>query len=475
MSKLSASKVACFELVFCVAMVVASPAQTFSTLLNFDGVNGANPDLKPLAQGPDGNFYGTTPNGGANGRGTAFKMTPAGDLTTLYDFCGQPNCVDGEAPTPGLVLGTNGVLYGTTNGGGTNGGGTFFKITLSGSLTTLANFDSTTGTAPNGALVQGPDRNFYGTAILGGDLSTCSGSGCGTIFRVTPGGTLKNLYNFCSKPNCIDGAVAFDGLALGLDGNLYGGTWQGGESDLGTICKITPSGTFTTLYSFAPGSDGYNPLWLTLGRDGTFFGTTYSGGYFGAGTVFSITSAGTETMLYSFCSQTPGCIDGSGPRAGLELGSDGNFYGTTYFGGLNNLGTVFKVTPLGALTSLHSFSGPDGEYPVGSILQATNGAFYGTTAYGGGNSDGAVFGLSVGLGPFLRIDPGFGTAGTSVIILGNKFTGATGVSFNGTSAKFTVISASAMKAVIPAGATTGFVTVTIPGKILKSNLPFLVH
>lgn len=475
MSKLSISTIVCIEFVFSVAAAIASPAQTFSTLVNFDWVNGANPDLKPLVQGPDGNFYGTADSGGMNGRGTAFRMTPAGELTTLYDFCGQPNCLDGAGPGPGLVLGANGVLYGTTDGGGANGGGTFFKITLSGLLTTLASFDSTTGTAPNGALVQGPDRNFYGTTILGGNLSACSGSGCGTIFSVTPDGTLKALYTLCSQPNCIDGAVAFDGLAWGPDGNLYGGTWQGGASDLGTIYRITPGGKFTTLYSFAPGSDGYNPLWLTLGRDGTFFGTTYSGGYFGAGTVFNITSGGTETMLYSFCSQSPGCTDGAGPRAGLELGTDGNFYGTTYFGGANNFGTVFSVTPRGALTTLHSFGGADGEYPIGSILQATNGTFFGTTAYGGGSSDGTIFGLSVGLGPFLRIDPGFGTTGTSVIILGTKLTGATGVTFNGTAAEFSVISNSEIKARIPTGATTGFVTVTTPWKTLKSNLPFLVR
>jgi uncharacterized repeat protein (TIGR03803 family) len=475
MSQLSISKIVCIEFIFCVAATIAAPAQTFSTLVNFDWVNGADPGVKPLAQGPDGNFYGTTSTGGANGRGTAFRMTPAGELTTLYDFCGLTNCADGAGPAAGLVLGANGVLYGTTDGGGAKGGGTFFKITLSGLLTTLASFDFTTGIAPNGALIQGPDRRFYGTTILGGNLSACSGSGCGTIFSITPGGTLKVLYNFCSQPNCIDGAVAFDGLAFGEDGNLYGGTWRGGTSDLGTIYRITPDGHFTTLYSFAPGSDGYNPLWLTLGSDGTFFGTTYSGGNYGAGTVFSVTDGGTETTLYSFCSLSPGCIDGAGPRSGLERGTDGNFYGGTYFGGANNLGTVFSVTPQGVLTTLHSFDGADGEYPITSILQATNGTFYGTTAYGGGNSDGTIFSLTAGLGPFVRIDPGFGTVGTSVIILGNELMGATEVTFNGTPAEFTVISASEIKAVIPAGATTGFVTVTTPGNTLESNLPFLVR
>jgi uncharacterized repeat protein (TIGR03803 family) len=152
---------------------------------------------------------------------------------------------------------------------------------------------------------------------------------------------------------------------------------------------MTPAGALSVIYSFCSQSactDGANPLWVVPGKDGKFYGTTYNGGANNVGTVFKISSAGKLKTLHSFCSQS-GCADGYGPRAGLELGSDGDFYGTTYYGGspLND-GTVFKITPAGKLTTLHSFDGADGANPIGSLGQDTNGSFYGTTGFGGTSS-----------------------------------------------------------------------------------------
>jgi uncharacterized repeat protein (TIGR03803 family) len=383
--------------VFLILTVAAASAQTFTSLVDFAGSNGANPDPKALIQGADGNLYGTAQNGGANSSGTVFRLTPSGMLTTLYDFCALPGCADGANPVPGLVLGNDGNFYGVTSGGGTSGVGTVFKITLQGSLITLNSLNAAIGSFPFSRLVQGPDGNFYGTTPSGGNLVACSGFGCGTVFRITPGGALSNLYSFCSQPGCSDGAVAFDGLALGRDGNLYGTTWQGGGANLGTVFRITTVGSLTTLYSFCSQSgcvDGNNPDWLTLGKDGNFYGTTFGGGAQNLGTVFVISASGSLTKLYSFCSQAA-CADGAQPRAGLELAQNtGEFYGTTYYGGSNNLGSVFKITPSGQLTTLHSFTGVDGEYPIGGMLFLPSGVAYGTTAYGGSTTDGTAFSLT---------------------------------------------------------------------------------
>src|SRR6516225_8715902 len=421
------------------AGAIALPAQDeqpstnpvkFTTLVNFDLANGANVDVKPLIQGLDGNIYGTTGSGGANNAGTAFKMTPDGTLTTLYNFCALSGCGDGNGPGPGVRLGTDGEYYGVTDGGGVVGlgFGTVFRITAAGGLKTLHSFVGTDGAYPNSFLVQGTDGSFYGTTIAGGNLAACSGSGCGTVFKVTPGGALTMLYKFCSQPNCTDGAVAFDGLVQGTDGNFYGATWQGGAYNLGTIYKMTPAGALSVIYSFCSQSactDGANPLWVVPGKDG-------------------------------------------------------KFYGTTYNGGANNVGTVFKISPAGKLTTLHSFDGADGANPIGSLGQDTNGSFYGTTGFGGTSSActggcGTVFRVSVGLGPFVETVPTSGKVGTPVKILGTNLTGASSVRFNETPAVFKVISKTLISATVPAGASTGFVTVTTSGETLKSNVKFQVR
>ncbi len=462
------------------ASAISSPAQTFSTLANFAGPNGSNP-FAGVVQGIDGNFYGTTYYGGVNNSGTVFKMTPAGKLSTLYSFCAQSNCVDGLHPSASLVQDTNGNLYGTTQYGGAKNSGTVFKMTPAGKLVTLYSFcaqtNCTDGLQPTANMIRAANGNFYGTTQYGGT------NGAGTVFKITPSGTLTPLYSFCAEFSC--GNRPYAGLIQATDGNFYGITMYGGGNDgfgycfdygCGTVFKITPSGTLTKLYSFCSSeidcSDGAMPTTgLVQGTDGNLYGTTSAGGADSArgGTAFKITPTGVRTTLYNFCAQ-PACTDGLEPL-GLIQATDGNLYGTTYNGGtLNDNGTIFKMTPSGTLTTLYSFDVSNGA----NLLQATNGSFYGTTRNGGTPGDGTVFSLSIGLLPFVKTQTTAGKAGAAVNILGTTLTGATSVTFNGTPAQFTVRQPSLITATVPNGATSGYITVMTPTGTLRSNAPFHV-
>jgi uncharacterized repeat protein (TIGR03803 family) len=491
LGKLNWRKRAYAVVAVCATTAMALSAQTFTTLFSFDGTDGKQPGtFMDLVQATNGNLYGTAWN-------TVFKITPSGTLTTIYTFCSQSGCPDGEFPS-GLIQAADGNLYGTAEEGGANGYGTVFKITPEGTLTTLHNFDGSDGNLPIG-LVQAATGDFYGTTYAGGAnnnpscLAVSYLAGCGTVFKITPSGTLTTLYNFCPQSGCTDGIEPYAGLVQATNGDFYGTTAFGGANcapvnGCGTVFKITPSGALTTLYSFCSQSgctDGVIPYaGLVQTTNGDLYGTTVAGGangYFG--TVFKITPSGTLTTLYSFCSLS-GCADGSEPIAGLVQGTDGNLYGTTLFDGANGPydGTIFKITPSGSLTTLYSFCSQsgctDGDGPQGGLVQDTNGTFYGTTGYGGAYNDGTVFSLSVGLGPFVETQRTSGKVGEVVEILGTDLTGATSVSFNGTPAAFTVISPSLIAATVPAGATTGKVQVVTPSGTLliqlQSNVPFRV-
>jgi uncharacterized repeat protein (TIGR03803 family) len=482
-----------------VAMV--SPAQdeqdspnlvAFKTLVNFNGTNGATPwtFMQALVQGTDGNLYGTTNGGGAHSGGTVFKMTPSGTLKVLYSFCAQPNCADGSGPQ-GLVLGTDGNFYGATYGaGGAYGRGTIFKISPSGTLKVLYSFCSPAihcddSAYPNG-ITLGYDGNFYGTT----NDSPIGPAGAGTVFKITPTGVLTTLWTFCSQPNCADGGNPATTVIQGTDGNFYGTTQEGGATFNGTVFKITPKGELTTLYSFTGGADGQSPqIPLVQAGNGSFYGTMAVAGANNGGTVFEITPAGTYSTVYSFCEQA-NCTDGSFPTSGLIQATDGNLYGTTADGGADlscagvrrhGCGTIFKIATSGALTTLHSFDGTDGQNPLANLMfQATSGIFYGQTFYGGtGNACtdgcGTNYSLSVGLKPFVQLLPTLGKVGRSIRILGTDLTGTTSVTFNGTPATFTVHSATLITATVPAGATTGKVEVMTPTGTLTSNVKFRVE
>lgn len=476
------------SVVFCVVTGILASPQTFTTLVNFKSTDGRGPYLGPLVQGTDGKLYGTTQQGGVKDYGTAFKVSTGGTLTSLYSFCSVSGCPDGVEPYSGLVMGTDGNFYGTTGFAGAYSSGIIFKITPSGRVTILYNFCSKAncadGSIPSGALVRGTDGAFYGTTNGGGT------NNFGTVFKFTTGGKLTTLHSF----NNTDGATPGSALVQGTDGNFYGTTGYGGTTiacggaflGCGTVFQITPTGTLTVLHSFN-GNDGNWPIaGLIQGSDGTFYGTTNEGSSrtactHGCGTVFKITSIGTLTTLHTFNG-----TDGSYPTAALLQATDGNFYGTTSDGGSSNAcdlgcGTVFKMTSDGTLTTLHSFDFTDGSRAAGALVQHTNGTLYGTTSQGGTSQAcyylepcGTVFSLNVGLGPFVEASPGSRPVGSLISILGTNLTGASSVTFNGTSATFTVVSSTFISTTVPPGATTGTIKVTTPHGTLSSNVPFNV-
>lgn len=296
----------CLLFLLCVATTISLSAQTFTNLVTFNLTNGSNPS-DSLIQGLDGNLYGTTYGGGLKGYGTVFQMTTAGNLTTLYNFCslgvGGP-CSDGSEPVAGLTLGADGNFYGSTSTGGVSNYcnessrcGTTFKLTSNGALTTLSDFCNqircSDGENPLGTQVQGVNGVFYGTTSFGTDNANG-----GTIYATTAAGKFTSLYDFCSQTNCADGWDPQSGLVQGRDGNFYGTTMLGGAqncstSGCGTIFKVSPGGKFTVFYSFCPQGghpcpDGENPVGgLVQGRDGNFYGTTsYGGANVAGGTVF---------------------------------------------------------------------------------------------------------------------------------------------------------------------------------------------
>jgi len=352
--------------------------------------DGENPSSN-LIEGSDGSFYGTTQSGGSASGGTVFKLTPSGVLTILYSFSNAGG--GGVVPGGGLIEASDGNFYGTTTYGGSAGNGTVFKLTPSGVETTLHSFGSVTGDGqnPSTSLIEGTDGNFYGTTPFGGSI------GGGTAFRMTPSGVLTILHSFRDVPE--------GGLIEASDGNFYGTT----HNSSGTVFRMTPSGTVTTLHSFgSTANDGTYPVaGLIQGTDGNFYGTTRYGGSTtssdpngaGYGTVFRMTLSGTVTILHSFKDGTA-VNDGANPYTGLIEGSDGNFYGTAQNGGSNNGGAVFAMTPAGAVTTLHSFydgsTVNDGYAPLAGLTLGSDGNFYGTTIYGGLTTGGNGFGIGYG-------------------------------------------------------------------------------
>ena len=427
-------------------------------------------------------YYGGSTNctWGYGGCGTVFKMTPSGTLTTLYQFCTQAGCADGASPS-GLVLATDGNFYGITTNGGSNictgnfgnGCGTVFKITAAGKLTTLYSFcvqaPCTDGQKPI-SIMQAADGNFYGGTIDGG------ARGYGVIFKVTAAGKLTNLHSFVST----DGDTPWGTLVQSSDGTFYGTTVYGGTNSAGTVFKITSSGTLTMLHSFTLAEGGWPYGNLVQATDGNFYGTASGIGNKNPGTVFKVTPAGILTTLYTFCSQA-NCTDGEVPQAGLVQATDGNFYGVTLNGGdpaciaqgRSGCGTVFEITPGGTLTTLHSLENSDGYWPKSTLLQHTNGNFYGTTQ-NGGPGNGTVFSLDMGLGPFVSLLRNPSRVGQIFGVLGQGLAGTSSVSFNGTPASFKVLKDTLLTATVPAGATTVPITVTTPGGVLTSNTTFRV-
>jgi uncharacterized repeat protein (TIGR03803 family) len=370
----------------------------FTNLVSFAGTNGATP-IGSLVQGDDARFYGVTQGGGAYGDGTVFQMGADGSLATLGSLTGT----NGQLPHAGLAYGPDGNFYGTTSLGGAYNQGTVFKITRDGTLTTLVSFDSTNGSSPLAELVLGADGNFYSTTEYGGASTPNWNNGCGTVFRMSLAGEVTTLLFFLET----NGANPWGPLVQAPDGNFYGTTRGGGAFTnlvswgTGTLFKLTPAGALTTILSF-DGTNGDGSIFgLVAGADGALYGTSWGGQYQGLGNVFRLALDGTFTTIFSFNG-----TNGSYPR-GLVRARDGNFYGVTGFGGVgyngqqnSGHGTVFQLTPSGALTTLVFFTG--NESPFGGLIEGTDGNLYGTTRGGGAYGQGAVFRLTVPMAPVFQ-------------------------------------------------------------------------
>jgi uncharacterized repeat protein (TIGR03803 family) len=366
--------------------------QTFNVLYNFTGGSDGGYLFDSLIRDAAGNLYGTTRSGGASGDGTVFMLDTSGTETVLYSFSGVP---DGARPYASLIRDPKGHFCGTTFVGGSescsnqygSGCGTVFDVDKAGKETVLYSFTGTgtDGVNPLAGVVRGPQGALYGTTAGGG------ASGYGTVFKLVPNGKEIVLYGFTGTGG--DGATPEAGLLRDGKGNLYGVTYGGGTSGDGTVFMLDKTGKETVLYSFGGSPDGANPSFGYLIRDakGNLYGTTENGGAYDVGTVFKLTPGGKETVLHSFDYNG---TDGGAPATGLIRDAKGNLYGTTSGGGASGWGTVFMLDKTGNETVLHSFTGSDGEVPFGSLLRDPQGNLYGTTFGGGSGGYGVVFELT---------------------------------------------------------------------------------
>jgi uncharacterized repeat protein (TIGR03803 family) len=364
----------------------AQPVQ-FETLYAFQRAPDGDSPGAALTLGRDGNFYGTTSQGGATPQsaggnsGTVFRLSPTGVYSSLYSLSAPD-----EYNPNGLVQANDGNFYGTTEGVPPGSGpsyssaGTVFRVSTHGDFTNLHYFAyRDDGGWPFVGLTLGRDGNLYGVASVGG-----GGWDDGTVFRVSTNGLFTTLVSFTGN----NGSAPTGRLVLGPDGNFYGTTQGGGSNNWGTVFKMTTDGTLTTIYWFTNGEDSSLPYTgLTLGPGGKFYGTTWGQGV--NGTLFQITTNGALKTLYTF----PTGAGGTVPTAELTLASDGNLYGTTVAYAGDGWGTVFRLTPSGDFSSLYTFTGgADGAYPNG-LAQGNDGNLYGTTQDGGTFSGGTIFRL----------------------------------------------------------------------------------
>jgi len=428
-------------------------AQTYTDMHDFncqtDGCGASYAGI--VAQGRDGNLYGTLYNG-PSGAGTVYTITPSGAFNVIHNFDGQN---EGNGPKTGLTLGTDGNFYGALYSGGLNPYGSLFKITPAGVLTILHNFTAAEQGGSFGPPVLGKNGTFYGvTTFL-------------KAYSITSSGTFKLL------PNPTPGASRAP-LTLANDANLYGTTIDGGTGN-GTVFRMSSAGATKIIYNFdnTHGAKPFGPV--VQGSDGYLYGTASSGGSIphAFGVVFKLSTTGAITVLHEFDSTST--TDGYEPLGGLVEATDGNFYGTTYTGPGAYSGVVFKITKAGTYTVLHNFDTTHGGSPATTQMQNTNGIIYGETVSGGLSFNGVFYSFDAGMSPFVSLI-GFpaAVAGKTVQILGQGLTGTTSVKFGSGSANFHVVSDTYMTAVVPTSGTTGTVTVTTPGGTLKSKQVFKV-
>ena len=435
-------------------------AQTYTDIHDFDTPLLASPQFPGiLAQGRDGNLYGTAPLGGTLGRGGVFQITPAGAYSVVFNLDGT----HGSNPYGGLTLGADGNFYGSAYNSSDFIFGNVFQITPGGTITVLHSFSLPEGVSPYAPPIQGTDGNFYGVTSTGGL------DGVGTVYKITSGG-FSVLFQF----DVTHGSTPIAPLIQAKDGNFYGTTKVGGTFGFGTAFKITPAGALTVLYNFdsTHGSNVFSPL--VQGSDGNFYGTTRNGGTKNnGGVVFKLTSAKKLTVLYNF-DATGATPDGASPYAGLVQANDGKYYGVTAAGGTNAAGTLFQITSTGIYSKLYDFVAATGSFPSATLRQHTNGKLYGEATNGGAHGHGALFSFDLGLKPFIIVKPSSGVPLQVVDILGAGFLGLKNVKFNGQLASANIFSDTYITSPVAFAATTGSVTAAIANSTLKSNQKFLV-
>lgn len=359
-------------------------AGAVETVVSFTGTAGAAPGNGPtagLAQGSDGGLYGTTSAGGANGFGVAFKVTGAGVYTKLVDFTGTTGAAKGSVPGP-LVAFTDGFLYGTTEAGGVNGMGTVFKLSIGGTLTTLAEFTGgTTGTKrgaqPVGALaLPAAGTTLYGVTRNGG------AGGVGTVYKISTAGVFTDLFDFTGTAGARPGANPAGGLFLHSDGKFYGTTEYGGANGFGMLFSLTTTtNAYTPVHVFADATAS-QPVGELVASGSTLFGCCAGGGANGLGGLYQCTTAGTYLQLLSFSGET-GNSPGAVPRAGLVADGLGFFHGTTSSGGPANLGTLFKLSTAGVFSPVANLSPDLGWRPSGAPIADGSGGWLFPMSAGG--------------------------------------------------------------------------------------------
>ncbi len=375
------------------------------------------------------------------------------NFTILQQFTAVPF----ENPGSGLTLGTDQRFHGTTTYGGSRNHGTVYRLSPSGSIVYEHDFEGgADGGYPGAAPIQGADGAFYGTT------QGASAAYAGTVYKIDTSGRYSVLHLFTTTDG--RGPSSYP-LVQGTDLNFYGTTVSGGANGLGTFFRISSTGNFAVLHDF-DSTDGFGIN--LLGSDGNFYGI--GGGTTGNGAIVKVTPTGTITAIYRFA----GGPQGSEPQ-GLVEATDGNFYGVLNQGGVSGGGSIYRVTPAGVFTKLHDFYVASGYYPEGSPMQHTTGKLYGFAYSGGANNDGVIWEYDPGLAPFVTFLNVYGQVGAKVDILGEYFAAGSVVSFNGVPAQNPVIQSTFIEATVPAGATTGYITVTTPKGTLKSNKPFVVH
>ena len=366
------------------AFAAAAQAQTFTTLYNFTGAaDGGYPFSGPIVV--NGRVYGTTPNGGADNDGVVYELNASGAESVIYSFTGQPN---GSGPDGSVIMDGKGNYYGTTPYGGAHGDGTVYVITSSGTESVLYSFAG--GTA-DGCYPQGGLLLHKGT--LYGTTSNCGAHNEGVLFSVTTSGTERLLHSFAGGDS--DGAYPYyAGLIVNAKTDLfYGVTEAGGSANDGVLYEMNKKGKVRVLWSFAGGTkDGCNAYGTpTFDKNYNLYGTTYACGASNYGTVWKVTQEGKkvkETILHSFAGAPN---DGENPINGVGLDAKGDIYGATESGGANSDGAVYELSKNGKFTLLHSFDYSDGAYPYGLVFVEPNGDVYGTAHFGGTGSYGTVW------------------------------------------------------------------------------------